>query len=486
MKKKIINNRTGASLITVILVLSLVSALAMFVSSQIINQIKSTSKRTDEIQLQYTSEAGIERTIEELLSQINSSGNIYSVSFSEFRNSQSSYLDLIQQEIEGIGRKIDSVDTHELEKAIDDIDYTSDIDSIISKLRNVRTELLNIVKDNTSQRSEIKEIVDFNISKVCKAIDYANTEKNKNIEPIEYIDMSDPDGFQVYRKNLDKIIGSDKNAYGNTLALMWNYINDDNNGILGRINKLHGFVKNSNKIDPEAKEIYELVELCNNMANIIGGLHSEMNSKYSPIFGVYGPNKDKQKEILEKAEEKLRELEVTIDTLIISARESREEVYKLYIDYMEKNYFKIEDKTEDEFKKRIDEILKMYDSIEDQLRWFKKKINLFDSNDDSIDGPNTEVPDSDTDVGDIKLIGYTDEFEVMNLTYKYEVKYEIEDGKLVDEITLPIKNQKLKQYNLNIVSNATNNKKTYKTRATININLENGIQCSVDEYEHIN
>ena len=54
------------------------------------------------------------------------------------------------------------------------------------------------------------------------------------------------------------------------------------------------------------------------------------------------------------------------------------------------------------------------------------------------------------------------------------------------EIILPIKTQNLKKYDLNIVSIATNNKKTYKTKATIVLNLENGIQYSIDEYEHIN
>ena len=152
MKKKIINNRTGASLINVILALTLVSALAMFVSSQVINQIKSTSKRTNEIQLQYTSEAGIERTIEELISKVKNNESTYSVSSSKLRSAQSSYLDLIQQEIEDI-IKIDSVNTDELERAINDIDYNSDIDSIILKLSDVRTELLNIIKDNTSERS---------------------------------------------------------------------------------------------------------------------------------------------------------------------------------------------------------------------------------------------------------------------------------------------------------------------------------------------
>ena len=116
MKKKIINNRTGASLINVILALTLVSALAMFVSSQVINQIKSTSKRTNEIQLQYTSEAGIERTIEELISKVKNNESTYSVSLSNLRTSQSSYLDLMKQEIEGI-IDIDLVDTYELERS---------------------------------------------------------------------------------------------------------------------------------------------------------------------------------------------------------------------------------------------------------------------------------------------------------------------------------------------------------------------------------
>lgn len=493
MKKKIINNRTGASLINVILALTLVSALAMFVSSQVINQIKSTSKRTNEIQLQYTSEAGIERTIEELISKVKNNESTYSVSSSKLRSAQSSYLDLIQQEIEDI-IKIDSVNTDELERAINDIDYNSDIDSIILKLSDVRTELLNIIKDNTSERSKIKDTVDFNISKVCKAIDYANAEKNKNVEPIEFIDMSDPDGFQKYKINLDYIIGNNKDAYGNTLVLMWNYIDS----IISKTKDLHGFTKNNNNNnDSEAKDIDKLVKLSENMVSIVQGLHSEMNGIYAPIFGVYNPDKDTQERILKKAEEKLKELEVIIDTIITSARGSREEVYKVYTYYMANNYIKID--KEYEFKILIDEILKMYDSIEDQLRWFKKKINLFGSNDDSTDSPDTELPDDsnddstnnpdteipgedDSDIDYIILEVYKDEFEVMNSIYEYEVKYE-KDGEIVDEIRIP---KNIQEYNLNIVSTATNNNKTYKIRATIILNLENGIQYSVDEYKRIN
>ena len=222
-----------------------------------------------------------------------------------------------------------------------------------------------------------------------------------------------------------------------------------------------------------------------------------MNGIYAPIFGVYNPDKDTQERILKKAEEKLKELEVIIDTIITSARGSREEVYKVYTYYMANNYIKID--KEYEFKILIDEILKMYDSIEDQLRWFKKKINLFGSNDDSTDSPDTELPDDsnddstnnpdteipgedDSDIDYIILEVYKDEFEVMNSIYEYEVKYE-KDGEIVDEIRIP---KNIQEYNLNIVSTATNNNKTYKIRATIILNLENGIQCSVDEYKRIN
>ena len=153
MKKKIKNNKEGASLISVILALSLTSALAIFVSNQIIKQIKSTTNRANEIQLQYTSEAGIERVIEELDSKLKSSTTKNSVSLNTTRNREASNLDLIRQEVNGI-KQIDNVDTSELETAIADIDYTANIDSIILKLSNVRTELLNIVKDNASQRKK--------------------------------------------------------------------------------------------------------------------------------------------------------------------------------------------------------------------------------------------------------------------------------------------------------------------------------------------
>ena len=110
MKKKIKNNKEGASLISVILALSLTSALAIFVSNQIIKQIKSTTNRANEIQLQYTSEAGIERVIEELDSKLKSSTTKNSVSLNTTRNREASNLDLIRQEVNGI-KQIDNVDT---------------------------------------------------------------------------------------------------------------------------------------------------------------------------------------------------------------------------------------------------------------------------------------------------------------------------------------------------------------------------------------
>ena len=52
----------------------------------------------------------------------------------------------------------------------------------------------------------------------------------------------------------------------------------------------------------------------------------------------------------------------------------------------------------------------------------------------------------------------------MNSIYEYEVKYE-KDGKIVDEIRIP---KNIQEYNLNIVSTATNNNKTYKTKSNYN------------------
>lgn len=482
MKKKIINNRTGASLINVILALTLVSALAMFVSSQVINQIKSTSKRTNEIQLQYTSEAGIERTIEELISKVKNNESSYSVSLSNLRTSQSSYLDLMKQEIEGI-IDIDLVDTYELKKAINDINYTSDIDSIILKLTNVRTELLNIVKDNTSQRSEIKDMVDFNISKVCKAIDYANIEKNKNIKPIEFKGGNNPRDFQDYNEDLNKVIGNDKNAYGNTYDDIVRYMAN----AWSKIDKIHE-AGQKNNMHCDLEETKKLVELAREMHSSSNSDLKGKLSEYSGKFNVYNPNKETQENILKEVKERLKEINNIIDLSIDNIRNVRENIYKTYT-YCMANYTLF---VEEDFKIYTDEALKMYDSLEDQLRWFKKKINLFDSNDDSIDGsnnddstegPNTEIPgEDDSDIDYIILKVYKDEFEVMNSIYEYEVKYE-KDGKIVDEIRIP---KNVQEYNLNIVSTATNNNKTYKTRATIILNLENGIQYSVDEYERIN
>ena len=288
MKKKIKNNKEGASLISVILALSLTSALAIFVSNQIIKQIKSTTNRANEIQLQYTSEAGIERVIEELDSKLKSSTTKNSVSLNTTRNREASNLDLIRQEVNGI-KQIDNVDTSELETAIADIDYTANIDSIILKLSNVRTELLNIVKDNASQRKEIKDIVDFNISKICKAIDYANIEKNKNIQPIEFNGGSKPDGFQEYQINLNKVIGNDKNAYGNTYDDIVRYMAT----AWSKIDKIHeAGQKNSMHCDLE--ETKKLVELARQMHSSSNSYLKGKLSDYSAKFNVPNPDKETQ------------------------------------------------------------------------------------------------------------------------------------------------------------------------------------------------
>ena len=147
-----------------------------------------------------------------------------------------------------------------------------------------------------------------------------------------------------------------------------------------------------------------------------------------------------------------------IDSSINNIRNVRENIYKTYT-YCMANYTLL---AEEDFKKYTDEALKMYDSLEDQLRWFKKKINLFDSNDDSTDIPDTDLPNDNNDnsnntnidLDDIELLGYTDEFKVVTSKYEYEVKYEKEDGILDDKIQIPIKTQNLQNFNLKVVSNS--------------------------------
>ena len=84
------------------------------------------------------------------------------------------------------------------------------------------------------------------------------------------------------------------------------------------------------------------------------------------------------------------------------------------------------------------------------------------------------------------LNGYTGGFNVMNSDYTYVVKYETENGVLVDEVTLPIKSQNLKVINITLVSIATNGSNSYKTRSSIVFNIDGAIEYTVNSYERIN
>lgn len=479
MNKKFIyriRNEYGYSISNVLVLLMIVSALAIFISTQISRQIKSTTMRINEIQLQYTSEAGIDRAIEEILIEINNL-KVDKRYTKELKNKDLNYIDLIQQQVNNL-TEINGVDTSDLNRAIGNINYNDTIESIISNLNDVRTELLNIVKNNPSKRIEIKDVIDNNIGKICTAIDYANVEKNKNVSAIE-LDGSIPRGFMNYCEDLNAVIGNNKDKYGNTYDDIVRYMSS----AWTKVNSIHeAGQKNNMHVDLE--ETKNLVSLAQNMHSISNSYLKSKLSQYSSKFNVWDPNEQLQEQILKEAEDSFKEIDSIIDEYITNIRNIRKEIYSSYT-YCMGNYTLY---AEGDFKQYTDEALKMYDSIEDQLMWFRKKIGLFSSSNDDNESDDT-IEDDDTVIinpNDIILSEYTGEFEVMNSNYRYVVKYEIENGDLVDEITLPIKSQNLKSVNIKLVSIATNGSNSYKTRANVQFSIGEVIKYKVNSYERIN
>lgn len=482
MNKKFIyriKNKDGYSIATVLLSLMIVSTLAIFISTQVSRQIISTTKRTNEIQLQYTSEAGIDRTIEEILIEINGLKTVKSYA-KERKKKDVNYIELIKEQINNLSQ-INDVDTSNLNRAINSIDYDDTIEEIILELNYVRTELLNIVKNNPSKRIQIKDVIDINIEKVCRAIDYANLEKNKNILPIEFNGGTTPDGFQEYQIKLNDIIGNNKDKYGNTYKDIVIYMAS----AWSKIDSIHAAGQNNN-MNSHLEETKNLVSLAQNMHSMANNVLHNKLLQYSSKFNVYNPDKQLQEKILKEAKESLKEIENIIDEYISYIRNIRKEIYSSYT-YCMANYTL---GAEDDFMQYTDEALEMYDIIEDQLIWFKKKIGVFSSNNNGNDESDSDIPDNDNTIEinpkDIVLNGYTGKFNVMNLDYTYVVKYETEGGVLVDEITLPIKSQNLKIINLTLVSIATNGSNSYKTRASIEFNIDGAIKYTVNSYKRIN
>ena len=280
-----------------------------------------------------------------------------------------------------------------------------------------------------------------------------------------------------------------------------------------KVNSIHE-AGQKNNTNLHLEETNKLVSLAQNLHNISNTDLKNKLSQYSSKFNVWDPNEKLQKQILEQTQKDLKNIEDIINEYISYIRTIRKEIYSSYT-YCMANYTLY---AEDDFKKHIDDALEMYDSIEDQLIWFKKKIGLSSSsndnnNNDSSGNENESGNDNENESGndnenesgndnenesgngnennaikpkDITLVKYEKEFNVMNSNYKYVVKYETEDGELVDEITLPIKSQNLKTISLKLVSIATNGNNSYKTRANIEINIDGVIEYKINSYERIN
>ena len=474
MNKKFIyriNNESGYAIGNILILLMIFSILAIFISTQISRQIKSTTKRTNEIQLQYTSEAGIDRAIEEILIEINKLRSTQSYT-TKLNSTDLDYIYLIQQQVNDLS-EINGVDNSNLNRAKNNINYNDTIESIILKLNDVRTELLKIVEDNPSKRIEIKDDIDNNIGKICIAIDYANVEKNKNISAIE-LDTSTPRGFINYCEDLTHIIGREggKDKYGNTFKDIVSYMADAAKK-----------VKNINEVDGNLNETLKLEPLVDNLHSMGNNdLHQKKLNPYAQIFNIWNPNEEAKLERLEQAENDLAEIELMINECISDIRSIRKEIYLAYTYCMASYNLN----AENEFKQYTDEALKMYDSIEDQLMWFKKKIGISSSSNDNESGNNGNGGTTIINPEDITLSKYYDEFDVMNSNYRYEVKYEGKDGQLIDEIILPIKSENLKTINIKLVSIATSGNNSYKTRANIQIDIDGTIKYTINSYERIN
>lgn len=499
----------------VIFLLALFTTISIMVVNQLGNQMKSITNRHDDIQIKYTAEAGIERTIREVCDEISnklsdessSTKNIqenniqkaylnkenYAYKSSSISNIQNE-LSSIKDNLNSISEKINTQDLNNIKSKIDSIRFSDsiieDIDSIIEDIDSIRNDILNIAI-NSNNYKEIESTIYSCIEHIYKATDFAYIEKNKYVDPVYLKDSNYWEDSVYNNSELINLIEGTK--FGN--------------GFRNIANKLGQIVYIDKIIDKTSWSCKEATDIRSYGEKIYTKFQSgkpEDNStlkflnEYAKIFS------DKNYENLSSPNivSQLKKINSSIEDVINDINKVQSDLNKLYL-----NNTNI-----DSLKTVIDDALKSYDNIKNEIRWLQKKLDLSPLNSDSNKEPDSEGntgtggssgsngnTESDgnsssnkTEKITINLKEYTKEFEVQNSTYKYEIQYvdkkdEITVEKDENNNILNVKDDLV----LEIISNAykENDDLVYKIKSKIifKIDVNNGVnvEYDIESYERI-
>lgn len=504
----------------VIFLLALFTTISIMVVNQLGNQMKSITNRHDDIQIKYTAEAGIERTIREVCDEISnklsdessSTKNIqenniqkaylnkenYAYKSSSISNIQNE-LSSIKDNLNSISEKINTQDLNNIKSKIDSIRFS---DSIIEDIDSIRNDILNIAI-NSNNYKEIESTIYSCIEHIYKATDFAYIEKNKYVDPVYLKDSNYWEDSVYNNSELINLIEGTK--FGN--------------GFRNIANKLGQIVYIDKIIDKTSWSCKEATDIRSYGEKIYTKFQSgkpEDNStlkflnEYAKIFS------DKNYENLSSPNivSQLKKINSSIEDVINDINKVQSDLNKLYL-----NNTNI-----DSLKTVIDDALKSYDNIKNEIRWLQKKLDLSPLNSDSNKEPDSEGntgtggnsgSEGNTGTGGssgsngntesdgnsssnktekitINLKEYTKEFEVQNSTYKYEIQYvdkkdEITVEKDENNNILNVKDDLV----LEIISNAykENDDLVYKIKSKIifKIDVNNGVnvEYDIESYERI-
>lgn len=422
MLKKKLKQTNGSSLIMVIFLLTLISALGIIIVNQLGNQLKSTTNRYDDMQAKYISEAGIERTIQEACNQLSNNiksqaSSIENVYYNEKIDLyKSSNVDNMKNELSNVKKYLNSISNIDLNNINSKIDSIETADSMISNIDIVRDDILNIVIES-NKYEKIEDKIYLAIEYLYKALNFAHIEKNKDVEPVPLKDSNSNNGADA-NYNGDEIHALAHNRsdgsfkFGNTFDNICKNINAATYTQLGKIryNILNGD-KEVEIIHQEGIDIYNDSE--GEMRRLIQGYYGIFYSKnYEDLSSPIIVNQ-------------LNEINALIEQIINEINKVQLDLNKLYLNNIDKG---------SSLKMAIGDALKAYDNIKNDLRWLQKKLGLSDLNSDSSPAPDLDPepeqkPDSDKNEDStlkLQLENYNkefDEFQNNNRRYKYEISY---------------------------------------------------------------
>ena len=406
-------------MIMVIFLLTLISVIGIMIINQLGNQLKSTTNRYDDMQANYISEAGIERTIKEACNQLNkiiksqenSIENFYynvnnSLSRSSNINNMQSELYHVKNCLNAISDKINIGDLSNINRKIDSIETA---DSMINNIDSIRNDILNLAIESNGYK-EIEDKIYLVIGYLYKALNFAHIEVNKKVDPLA-LKNSNCDGDGNYNGyEIQALVHGTK--FGNSANSIIDNLKKVTYGELANIRyTILPNNKQSEKIQTDGIYIYE-------------NLGSQMRTlmyEYAQIFF----DKNYENLVSINIVDKLNDINNLINKIIEEINKVQLDLNKLYLNNTDKGI---------SLKRDIDDALKSYDNIKNDLIWLQKKLNLDALNSDTSPAPNPDpkpeqTPDSDKNenyILKLQLENYNkefDEFQNNNRAYKYEISY---------------------------------------------------------------